>query len=83
MITHHIIEKNKVDGEYYFVAKDDYNSIADPLTINKSQIYGKVVVLNPKIGFIQVILSNYIDLVKLFEKIKNHKRNEKRKNSIR
>ncbi len=98
MITHRVIEKNQVDGEYYFVTKGDYNQISDPLTVKEKQIYGKVVMRIPKIGFIQVILSNYIgwvalivvpalaivsyDIVKLFEKIKNHKRSEKRKNKV-
>ena len=95
MITHRVIEKNQVDGEYYFVTKGDYNNISDPLTVKESQIYGKVVMRIPKIGFIQVILSNYMgwvalfgipalaivsyDIVKFFEKIKNHKRREIRK----
>lgn len=98
MITHRVIEKNQVDGEYYFVTKGDYNQIADPLTVKESQIYGKVVMRIPKIGFVQVILSNYMgwvlligvpalavvsyDIVKLFEKLKNHKRSEKRKKRI-
>jgi signal peptidase len=98
MITHRVIEKNQVNGEYYFVTKGDYNQISDPLTVKESQIYGKVVMRIPKIGFIQVILSNYIgwvalivvpalaivsyDIVKLFEKIKNHKRRETRKKRI-
>ena len=33
MITHRVIEKNQVNGEYYFVTKGDYNNIADPLTV--------------------------------------------------
>ena len=98
MITHRVIEKNQVDGEYYFVTKGDYNQIADPLTVKESQIYGKVVMRIPKNGFVQVILSNYMgwvlligvpalavvsyDIVKLFEKLKNHKRSEKRKKRI-
>ena len=98
MITHRVIEKHETNGEYYFVTKGDYNNIADPLTVKASQIYGKVVMRIPKIGFIQVILSNYIgwialivvpalaiisyDLVKLFEKIRNNKRRETRKNRI-
>ena len=63
MITHRVIEKNQVNGEYYFVTKGDYNNIADPLTVKESQIYGKVVMRIPKIGFIQVILSNYMGWV--------------------
>ncbi len=98
MITHRVIEKNQVDGEYYFVTKGDYNNISDPLTVKASQVYGKVVMRIPKIGFIQVILSNYIgwialigipalaiisyDIVKFFERIKNHKRRETRKNRL-
>ena len=98
MITHRIIEKNMVNGEYYFVTKGDYNNIADPLPVSESQIYGKVVMRIPKIGYIQVILSNYIgwvalivvpalaivsyDIVKLFERIKNHKRRETRKKRL-
>ena len=98
MITHRVIEKNQVNGEYYFVTKGDYNNIADPLTVKESQIYGKVVMRIPKIGLIQVMLSNYIgwiaiivvpalaiisyDIVKLFEKLKNHKRRETRKSRL-
>jgi len=96
MITHRVIEKNEVDGEYFFVMKGDYNNVQDPLTVKESQVYGKVIMRIPKIGIIQQLLSTYAgwifvivlpalavvayDIVKLFEKIKNHKRSEKRKN---
>ena len=98
MITHRVIEKNVVDGEYYFVMKGDYNTVQDPLTVRESQIYGKVVMRIPKIGLIQQVLSTYAgwlfviivpalavvayDILKLFEKIKNHKRSEKRKKRL-
>jgi signal peptidase len=98
MITHRILEKIENNGEYSFVMKGDYNVSQDPMTVKESQVYGKVVMRIPKIGFIQVILSNYIgwialigipalaiisyDIVKFFERIKNHKRRETRKNRL-
>ncbi len=98
MITHRVIEKNLINGEYSFVLKGDYNVSQDPLTVKESQIYGKVVMRIPKIGIIQQLLSTYAgwlfviivpamavvsyDIYKLIMKIKNHKRSEKRKKRL-
>lgn len=58
MITHRIIgtdvnEKN----EKVYIFKGDSNYSRDPLTVSSDQIYGKVVMKIPKIGYIQYFLS--------------------------
>jgi len=98
MITHRILEKNELNGKYSFVMKGDYNVSQDPLTVSEEQVYGKVIMRIPKIGIIQELLSSYvgwifivilpvgliisIDIVKLYEKTKKNKRNEKRRKRL-
>ena len=59
MITHRIIgidvdqNNNKV-----YIFKGDNNYSADTMPVEKDQIYGKVVMKIPKIGYIQYFLSN-------------------------
>lgn len=58
MITHRIIGTD-VDssGEKVYIFKGDANYSADSLPVSKDQIYGKVVMKIPKIGYIQYFLS--------------------------
>lgn len=59
MITHRIIGvQEDTDGEKKYIFKGDNNYSADTLLVNKDQIYGKVIMKIPKIGYIQYFLSN-------------------------
>ena len=59
MITHRIIgiDTNE-SGEKVYIFKGDANYSADQLPVEKDQIYGKVVMKIPKIGYVQYFLSN-------------------------
>ncbi len=94
MITHRIIgtdiDKN---GEKVYIFKGDNNYSADPLPVSKDQIYGKVVMRIPKIGYVQYFLSNAygwiiaivipcvgiitFDILKLIKSFQNDKRKKR------
>lgn len=58
MITHRIVGiSTNENGEKVYVFKGDNNMTADELPVTSSQIYGKVVMKIPKIGYIQYFLS--------------------------
>ena len=58
MITHRIIGTNiNSKGEKVYIFKGDNNYSADTLEVEYDQIYGKVVMKIPKIGYIQYFLS--------------------------
>jgi signal peptidase len=52
LLTHRIIKENE-DQKY--IAKGDANENPDPVEINKSQIHGRVVLVLPIVGYIDVI----------------------------
>lgn len=59
MITHRIIGIDKnANGEKVYIFKGDNNYSADTLPVTKDQVYGKVIMKIPKIGYIQYFLSN-------------------------
>ena len=59
MITHRIIGTDiDSNGNKVYVFKGDNNYSSDPLNVEYEQIYGKVVMKIPKIGYIQYFLSN-------------------------
>ena len=59
LITHRIIGIQKgQNGKTLYTFKGDNNFSADPLKVEQDQIYGKVVMKIPKIGYIQYFLSN-------------------------
>ena len=59
MITHRIVGTNiNENGEKVYKFKGDNNYSADDLEVSGDQIYGKVVMKIPKIGYIQYFLSN-------------------------
>ena len=58
MITHRIVGTNLNEkGEKVYVFKGDNNYSSDELTVSLDQIYGKVIMKIPKIGYIQYFLS--------------------------
>ena len=95
MITHRIIDTKVVDGETVFVTKGDSNTTPDRLSIKRDQIYGKVFMVIPKIGYIQYFLATsygwiiavvipclgiiIYDIMKLIKNIKKNNRIFKRK----
>ena len=59
MITHRIIGTDINDkGEKVYVFKGDANYSADQMSVSSDQIYGKVVMRIPKLGYIQYFLSS-------------------------
>ena len=59
MITHRIIGiTTGPNGKKLYTFKGDNNFSADPLPVERDQIYGKVIMKVPKIGYIQYFLSN-------------------------
>jgi len=59
LITHRIIGTDIDEkGKKVYIFKGDNNYSADPLKVTKDQIYGKVVMKIPKIGYVQYFLSN-------------------------
>ncbi len=59
MITHRIIGTDiNENGEKVYIFKGDANYSSDTLTVSKDQIYGKVIMKIPKIGYVQYFLSN-------------------------
>lgn len=66
VITHRIvgIEKSKT-GEIYFRTKGDNNNTEDSSLVRASNIYGKVMLKIPKIGYIQQVLTTAVGWVVL------------------
>lgn len=59
MITHRIIGIDKDEnGETVYIFKGDANYSADKMPVYEKQIYGKVVMKIPKLGYIQYFLSS-------------------------
>jgi len=59
VVTHRIIDKNTISTNLSnYVTKGDNNPIADRNGVNTSNVYGKVLFIIPKLGYIQNYLSN-------------------------
>ena len=59
MITHRIVGTSVNDkGEKVYIFKGDNNYSADTLMVESDQIYGRVVMKIPKIGYVQYFLSS-------------------------
>ena len=57
-ITHRIIKKEEVDEKKSsYITKGDNNDIADPDRVNTSDIYGKVMFIIPKLGYLKKFLA--------------------------
>ena len=95
MITHRIIAIDYENGEKRYTLKGDDNNASDRLKVSGKQIYGKVVMVIPKIGYLQQVLATSYgwiiavvvpsvgiiayDLIKLVKKLTKDKRSYKRK----
>ncbi len=63
-VTHRILDIEKTtSGEYLFTTKGDNNNTEDSSRINFNAIYGKVLFVIPKIGYIQYYLSSILGWV--------------------
>lgn len=60
IITHRIIKKNYDDESksYNFQTKGDYNNVADSALVPEKNIYGKVILKIPKLGYLQEFLAS-------------------------
>lgn len=64
VITHRIINKQKKNSKTsLYTTKGDNNSIADKNSVKTDNIYGKVLLILPKIGFIKKYLSNPFNII--------------------
>ena len=95
MVTHRVIDIIEENGKTLYVTKGDHNNTADRLPVASDQIYGKVMMVIPKIGYIQSFLATSYgwiiavvipclgiiigDFIKLVKNIKKSTRNAKRK----
>lgn len=94
-ITHRIVGIEKsTTGDIYFRTKGDNNNTEDSSLVKGDDIYGKVILKIPKIGYIQLLLTNAIgwvlivvipclgvviyDIIKIFKSIRNGKRLRKK-----
>ena len=60
IITHRIVKKNydAKTGGYTFQTKGDNNNIADSALVQPNNIYGKVILKIPKLGYLQEFLAS-------------------------
>lgn len=56
LITHRVVNIQEENGKKIYITKGDHNSTIDRSSIDFSQIYGKVVMRIPKIGYIKYFL---------------------------
>ncbi len=57
-ITHRVVDKQFLEnGNYEFITKGDNNESRDNSTVKQEDIYGKVILKIPKIGYIQKFVS--------------------------
>lgn len=56
-VTHRIVGKQKSqNGGYIFRTKGDNNSIEDPALVNEDNVYGRVILKIPKLGYVRKFL---------------------------
>lgn len=95
MITHRVIDIFEENGVTKYITKGDNNATRDISPITSDQIYGKVIMRIPKIGYLQYFLATsygwiiaivipclgiiIYDVMKLIKTIRNNNRAKKRK----
>lgn len=58
-VTHRVVGKQlDVDGNYIYRTKGDNNALEDTALVNLDNIYGKVIMRLPKVGYIQAFVSS-------------------------
>ena len=64
LVTHRIINKiEKSNQKYLYTTKGDHNISPDKQLVQSGNIYGKVLFIIPKLGYVQQFLSNPINYV--------------------
>ncbi len=63
-ITHRVVGKQLgEDGNYLYRTKGDNNVLEDTAIVNLSNIYGKVIIRLPKIGYVYMFISSPFGLI--------------------
>ncbi len=66
-VTHRIVNKKQTKtGNYIYRTKGDHNDMEDPSSVSLDNIYGKVILKIPKIGYVQQFLSKPINFILVF-----------------
>ena len=58
LITHRVVNIKNENGQKVYITKGDHNATIDIKPVNANQIYGKVIMRIPKIGYIKYFLVN-------------------------
>ena len=93
LITHRVTGIKEENGKKIFITKGDHNQTIDRLPVSGDQIYGKVIMRIPKIGYIKYFLvTSYgwiiaivipslglviYDILKIFKKVKENSQKAK------
>lgn len=63
-ITHRIVGIQKAQNKtYLFRTKGDANNVEDPALVQSNNIFGKVILKIPKLGYLKQALSNYVGIL--------------------
>lgn len=63
VITHRVVDKKNAGNISEYITKGDNNPVADGNVVNTNNVYGKVMFIIPKLGYIQSFLSNPKNLI--------------------
>lgn len=64
VITHRVVGKNKIDSETSnYITKGDNNPIPDKLSVDTTNVYGKVLFIIPQLGKFQQFLSKPVNFI--------------------
>lgn len=63
VVTHRVVDKKDNGESSSYITKGDNNPVADGNSVNTSNVYGKVMFVIPKLGYIHNYLSNPINLI--------------------
>ena len=99
LVTHRVVNIKEENGKKVYITKGDHNLTVDRLPISGDQIYGKVVMRIPKIGYIKFFLvSSYgwiiaivipslgiiiYDIMKIIKNVRNNKKSMEEKRVVK
>jgi len=64
VITHRVVGKNKIDTETSnYITKGDNNPVPDKLSVDTTNVYGKVLFIIPQLGKVQQFLAKPVNFV--------------------
>jgi len=64
-ITHRVVGKVRKNGNLYFRTKGDNNDVSDSSLVSYKNVYGKVVAMIPKLGYLQKFIVTPLGFVSL------------------